>query len=255
MTKLPEKGLLDGSKTPETTTGEFRLAMGNIRQFLFELFGDESSDKETARQTLGIDLTQLNGDISKKADKSELERKADRSELETKADVQLVEALAKELAKKGTPIGSVEYFALSNPPTGYLKADGSLVLREMYPDLFAAIGTNFGEGDGATTFNLPNLIGRFAEGGNMPGQYIEAGLPDINGVHGTDIYTFKNLAPTGVFSKGESYSQKIESGTGINITAYKLKFDASRANPIYANSDTVQPPALTLLPCVKAFHA
>ena len=45
MTKLPDKNLLDGTKKPETTTGEFRLAMGNIRQFLFELFGDESSDK------------------------------------------------------------------------------------------------------------------------------------------------------------------------------------------------------------------
>ena len=59
MTKLPDKNLLDGTKKTETTTGEFWLAMGNIRQFLFELFGDESSDKETARQTLGIDIGQL----------------------------------------------------------------------------------------------------------------------------------------------------------------------------------------------------
>ncbi|EQM95124.1 hypothetical protein [Oxalobacter paraformigenes] len=52
MTKLPAKELLDGTKNPETTTGEFRLAMGNLRQFLFDLFGDESTDKETARLTL-----------------------------------------------------------------------------------------------------------------------------------------------------------------------------------------------------------
>lgn len=75
MTKLPPRNLLDGTKIPETTTGEFRLAMGNIRQFLFDLFGDESSDKETARQSLGIDLTQLNGNISKKADTELVERK------------------------------------------------------------------------------------------------------------------------------------------------------------------------------------
>lgn len=48
MTKLPDRNLLDGTKNPETTTGEFRLAMGNLRQYLFELLGDEGSDKETA---------------------------------------------------------------------------------------------------------------------------------------------------------------------------------------------------------------
>lgn len=63
MTKLPAKELLDGTKTPETTTGEFRLAMGNLRQFLFELFGDEGTDRETARLTMGIDLTRIRADI------------------------------------------------------------------------------------------------------------------------------------------------------------------------------------------------
>lgn len=85
MTKLPDKNLLDGTKKPETTTGEFRLAMGNIRQFLFELFGDESSDKETARQTLGIDIDQLKEGIASKADKQTvemaLEEKADKKDL------------------------------------------------------------------------------------------------------------------------------------------------------------------------------
>lgn len=85
MTKLPERNVLDGTKSPETTTGEFRLAIGNVRQYLAELFGEESTDKETARQTLGIDLTELNGKIATKADKQTveqaLEEKADKSEL------------------------------------------------------------------------------------------------------------------------------------------------------------------------------
>ena len=63
MTKLPERNLLDGTKSPGTTTGEFRLAMGNLIQYLLELLGDESMDKETARQKLGIDLAQINGSI------------------------------------------------------------------------------------------------------------------------------------------------------------------------------------------------
>ena len=53
MTRLPEKTLLDGTKTPETTTGEFRLAMGNLRQYLADLLGEDSADKATARETLG----------------------------------------------------------------------------------------------------------------------------------------------------------------------------------------------------------
>lgn len=68
------------------------------------------------------------------------------------------------------PIGTVAYFAMTTPPAGYLKADGAEVGRETYPELFSAIGTTFGEGDGSTTFNLPDLIDRFAQGGNTPGQ-------------------------------------------------------------------------------------
>ena len=50
MALLPSKKLLNGTKDPETTTGEFRLAMGNLRDFLFELFGDDSSDKWAVRE-------------------------------------------------------------------------------------------------------------------------------------------------------------------------------------------------------------
>ncbi|WAW06073.1 phage tail protein [Oxalobacter formigenes] len=73
-----------------------------------------------------------------------------------------IAVLQEEIAKKGVPVGTIEYFATSTPPAGYLKADGAAVGRETYPDLFAAIGTAFGEGDGSTTFNLPDLIDRFA---------------------------------------------------------------------------------------------
>lgn len=52
MTLLPSKELLDGTKNPETTTGEFRLAMSNIRDFLFGLSGDDSPDKWLVRETL-----------------------------------------------------------------------------------------------------------------------------------------------------------------------------------------------------------
>ncbi len=43
MTKLPERNILDGSKLPKTTTGEMKGALGKLRDYLFELFGDDSS--------------------------------------------------------------------------------------------------------------------------------------------------------------------------------------------------------------------
>lgn len=42
-------------------------------------------------------------------------------------------------------------------PFGYLECDGSPISRVAYPDLFSAIGTLWGQGDGSTTFNIPNL--------------------------------------------------------------------------------------------------
>lgn len=60
--------------------------------------------------------------------------------------------------------GSVQAFATSSAPSGWLKADGSAVSRTTYSALFAAIGTTHGSGDGSTTFNLPDLRGEFIRG-------------------------------------------------------------------------------------------
>ena len=55
------------------------------------------------------------------------------------------------------PPGAVTTFAMSQPAPGWLVCDGSAVSRTTYNNLFQAIGTNHGAGDGSTTFNLPNL--------------------------------------------------------------------------------------------------
>lgn len=63
-----------------------------------------------------------------------------------------------------TPAGVIVPFAGSSAPTGYLVCDGAAVSRTTYADLFAAIGTTYGAGDGSTTFALPNLKGRVVVG-------------------------------------------------------------------------------------------
>ena len=253
MTRLPEKELLAGTKTPATTTGEMKYALGRLRDYLADLFGDDSSDKEMARKTLGVDLSAL---ALETETRSALAEKADRTEvagaLSAKADRDDLLELEAEIAQRGTPVGTIGFFAMAEPPPGYLKADGSEVGRETYPDLFSAIGTVFGAGDGETTFGLPDLVDRFVQGSPMPGQKILAGLPNVVGVVGP-IDDGSSLNISGSFYHAGAYSYDASStGTG---NGWKLGFDASRSNAIYGASDTVQPPALTLLPCIKAFDA
>jgi len=56
------------------------------------------------------------------------------------------------------PAGSIILFGgtTAPPPSGWLLCDGQAVSRVAFATLFAAIGTLYGIGDGATTFNLPD---------------------------------------------------------------------------------------------------
>lgn len=145
------------------------------------------------------------------------------------------------------PAGTMQMFAGNTIPAGWLLCDGSAVSRTYYAKLFSAIGTTWGAGDGSTTFNLPNSIGRFAEGAATVGTYKAAGLPNIEG-------SFKmtrvnaSIISTGAFSDivNETNSDYKAGDKGITVS-----FNASKSNPIYGNSTTVQPPALTMLPIIK----
>ena len=62
------------------------------------------------------------------------------------------------------PPGVILMYGAPTAPTGWLECDGSAVSRTTYSSLFAIIGTTFGEGNGSTTFNLPDLRGEFVRG-------------------------------------------------------------------------------------------
>ena len=69
--------------------------------------------------------------------------------------------LAGYTANSFCPSGMVMIFAGDFAPVGWLKANGAAVSRTVYANLFAAIGTRYGAGDGYSTFNLPDLRGEF----------------------------------------------------------------------------------------------
>lgn len=75
-----------------------------------------------------------------------------------------LDVFSKSETRQMAPAGEVSFFARSTAPTGWLKANGAAVSRTAYADLFAAIGTTFGAGNGSTTFNLPDLRGEFIRG-------------------------------------------------------------------------------------------
>ena len=62
------------------------------------------------------------------------------------------------------PAGSMIGVFGTSVPTGFLECDGSAVSRTTYADLYSAIGTLYGTGDGSTSFNLPDLRGQFIRG-------------------------------------------------------------------------------------------
>lgn len=83
-------------------------------------------------------------------------------EIDTKADITYVDDEIAGITT--TPAGVIAWFGGNTPPSGWLECDGSVISRTTYADLFAAIGTTFGVGDGSTTFGIPDFRGEFLRG-------------------------------------------------------------------------------------------
>lgn len=148
------------------------------------------------------------------------------------------------------PVGTVLPFAGNTEPEGFLFTEGQEVLRNAYPSLFAAIGTTYGEGDGVTTFNLPNLVNRFIEGTkDEVGKTVEAGLPNISA--GFAAYTDYHGNPTGQMESTIYSTNQVQPGGGEDRTLTLFNLNASRNSDIYGKSDTVQPPAIKMSYIIK----
>lgn len=75
-----------------------------------------------------------------------------------------LEKLSDALVQLLTPTASVSAYAASTAPAGWLLCNGAAVSRTTYAALFDKIGVTHGQGDGSTTFNLPDYQGRFLRG-------------------------------------------------------------------------------------------
>ena len=167
------------------------------------------------------------------------------------------------------PPGTITPFAgTSTVPDGYLLCNGAQVSRVTYADLFTAIGTSYGAGDGSSTFTLPDFRDRVlqgASGTHSTGSYISAGLPNISGdLRGSFTYgagdantegaTFwyygDRRNPGGYQPATLSYQIPFTSvASGGNQT--DMIIDAALWNSLYGSSTTVQPSATAVQYLIK----
>lgn len=145
--------------------------------------------------------------------------------------------------------GEIIMYMGIHPPKGWFFCDGKLYEIAMYPGLAELLlPLPFNEGVEEGKFRVPDMRGRFLQGadGNL-GQTIEAGLPNITGSFQSLPGRNNNQGATGAFSVEQNYS----SSAGSQTDSYRVSFAASRSNPVYGKSDTVQPPALTVNYIIK----
>ena len=165
--------------------------------------------------------------------------------------------------RDGTPVGAVRGSLYL--PAGYVKANGATVQRSDYPRLVTLVDKHnlwtddvtanaglFGHGDGAATMVLPNWTDRMVQ---MPmdsaGASVAAGLPNITGIALSYGVTRANTShPEGAFMHGDQSIGYLLGET--NTKTNKLAFDASKSNPIYGGSTTVQPSAIKLIPIIRS---
>ena len=164
---------------------------------------------------------------------------------------QLVAQAIAEQLPPAIPTGMLLPFAGTEVPEGFLLCNGANVSRTDYANLFAAIGTKWGEGDGSTTFTLPNFNDRFIEGTTdteKVGQYLEAGAPNITG----DIIVY--TAMSGGNSASGAFTLYDGGGSGesssYRSTRPKFSFSALDSNAIYSGS-TIQPVSGQALMIIK----
>ena len=157
----------------------------------------------------------------------------------------------------GCAIGDVILHFGTTAPPGTLVCDGSEISRETYHELYKEIGALVGQGDGSTTFNLPDLRGKWLMGADeerAAGTEIAEGVPDISG-HFNNIRLMAShgvvYSCSGAFSqemRTDSTTSAAQSTTGSAI--FVNFFSAHNSNPIYGASDHVTPASVAVLPCI-----
>jgi len=165
--------------------------------------------------------------------------------------------------------GTILPWSEATVPTGFLECNGQAVSRTTYADLFAVISTTYGVGDGATTFNVPDLQDNVAVGksnnkalastggantvsasGNVAGSTANATL-SINqaGSHS------HNIPVTSITTGGNSTASGMQGGANANRSTGNTGGSGAHSHNLSANfvgdANSVLQPYLTLIYIIK----
>ncbi len=151
----------------------------------------------------------------------------------------------------GIPAGSIYWFASATVPTGYLECNGAAVSRSTYADLYAVCGQTYGNGDGSSTFNVPDLRGEFVRGWDH-GRGVDSGRSI--GTTQSDEFKQHNhvfagddwIGDSGGYTKIGTHSVDEDSSGGGNCGDYRTKQDTTNNG----GSET-RPRNLALMPVIK----
>lgn len=128
-------------------------------------------------------------------------------------------------------IGFIGLWGGDTAPADYLMCRGQAVSRTTYAALFALVGTRFGSGDTSTTFNVPDLRGRYPVGYNVGGTYFTAGVGERYGStavtlpahqHGVPNHVHPFNVNSGGFSQSHYHQEQI--GTIIRANPFAPAF-------------------------------
>lgn len=166
------------------------------------------------------------------------------------------------LISVGLGPGKIDLFARSTVPAGWMKANGAIVSRAVYANLFDAIGTVWGAGDGATTFQLPDLRGYFLRVWD-DGRGVDVGrafasaqqdaIQNITGVAGGLISNVNGYGSdadraSGAFQRAASSYGSKQVGGGGGAAYFDVTFDASR---MVRTAAETRVKSIALLGCIR----
>lgn len=155
-------------------------------------------------------------------------------------------------------VGAVMAFAMPEAPEGWLACDGEEISRTEYARLFERISIIFGEGDGETTFNLPDLRGLFVRGWDNAGQIdpereFATGQYDQIQTHSHSTSLFADkviIAKAGAKHVGKGRRTWYSDEKIAQYLEITQPTSASSENPIRYGHET-RPKNIALLYCIK----
>lgn len=118
------------------------------------------------------------------------------------------------------PIGVMSTWGGDVPPNNHELCRGQEVSRSTYPEVFSLVGSRFGPGNGSTTFNMPDMRGRYPIGFNPGGPYFSIGVGEKYGSSDAIVVNHTHIAPNhihahnfGTLSAGDHWHQPSNAGS------------------------------------------